>query len=63
MILKAIYILGLVLTVMAAVDIWKINADGIKKLVVIVLLLLTSWIGIAFYYLYAKDRLAGWLNS
>ena len=63
MILKAIYILGLVLTVMAAVDIWKINADGIKKLVVIVLLLLTSWIGIAFYSLYAKDRLAGWLNS
>ncbi len=63
MILKAIYILGLVLTVMAAVDIWKINADGIKKLVVIVLLLLTSWIGIAFYYLYAKDKLAGWLNS
>ncbi len=63
MILKAIYILGLVLTVMAAIDIWKINADAIKKLVVIVLLLLTSWIGIAFYYLYAKDRLAGWLNS
>ncbi len=63
MIFKAIYILGLVLTIMAAIDIWKINADAIKKLVVIVLLLLTSWIGIAFYYLYAKDRLARWLNS
>ncbi len=57
-----IYIIGVVLTIMAAVDVWKINADTVKKIIVIVLLLLTSWVGLAFYYLYAKPRLAGWLK-
>ncbi len=57
-----IWIVGLVLTVKAALEVWKLNADAVKKLVVIVLLLLTSWLGLAFYYLYGKDRMAGWLK-
>ena len=63
MIAKAIYVCGIVLTVLAAIDIWKMNVDSIKKLVVTVLLVLTNWIGIAFYYLYAKDRLEDWLSK
>lgn len=57
-----IWIVGLVLTVKAALEVWKLNADTVKKLVVIVLLLLTSWLGLAFYYLYGKDKMAGWLK-
>ena len=57
-----IWVVGLVLTIKAAVEVWNLNVDTVKKIVVIVLLLLTSWLGLAFYYLYAKDKLAGWLK-
>ena len=62
MITFIIWIIGVVLTVKAALEIWKLNVDSVKKLVVIVVLVLTSWIGLAVYYLFAKDRLEGWLK-
>lgn len=52
----------MVLTIKAAVEIWHLNVDPVKKIVVIVLLVLTSWLGIAVYYLVAKDKLATWLK-
>ena len=57
-----IWIIGVVLTIKAAMEIWKLNVDSIKKLVVIVILVLTSWLGLAVYYLLAKDKLATWLK-
>lgn len=57
-----IWIVGLVLTIKAALEVWKLEADTVKKLVVIVLLLLTSWLGLAFYYLYGRDKMTGWLK-
>ena len=57
-----IWIVGVVLTIKAAIEIWNLNVDPGKKIVVIVLLVLTSWIGIAVYYLVAKDKLATWLK-
>ena len=57
-----IWIIGVVLTIKAAIEIWNLNVDSVKKIVVIVLLVLTSWIGIAVYYLVAKDKLATWLK-
>ena len=57
-----IWIVGVVLPIKAAIEIWNINVDPVKKIVVIVLLVLTSWIGIAVYYLVAKDKLATWLK-
>lgn len=57
-----IWIIGVVLTIKAAVEIWNFNVDPVKKIVVIVLLVLTSWLGIAVYYLVAKDKLATWLK-
>ena len=57
-----IWIVGVVLTIKAAIEIWNLNVDPVKKIVVIVLLALTSWIGIAVYYLVAKDKLATWLK-
>jgi hypothetical protein len=57
-----IWIIGLVLTIKAAIEIWHLHADGVKKLLVIIILLLTSWIGLLVYYFYAKDKLASWLK-
>ncbi len=57
-----IWIIGVVLTIKAAIEIWNLNVDPVKKIVVIVLLVLTSWLGIAVYYLVAKDKLATWLK-
>lgn len=57
-----IWIIGVVLTIKAAIEIWNLNVDTVKKIVVIVLLVLTSWLGIAVYYLVAKDKLATWLK-
>lgn len=57
-----IWIIGVVLTIKAAIEIWNLNVDPVKKIVVIVLLVPTSWLGIAVYYLVAKDKLATWLK-
>lgn len=50
-----IWIIGLVLTIKAGMEIWKTNGDMAKKLLFIVLIIITSWLGLAFYYFYAKD--------
>lgn len=57
-----IWIIGVVLTVKAGVEVWKLDVDPVKKLVVIVLIVISSWIGLGVYYLFAKDRLASWLK-
>lgn len=57
-----IWLAGLILTVRTALEIWKLNADAVKKLLAIILIVLTSWIGLAFYYFYGKERMAGWLR-
>ncbi len=57
-----IWAIGVVLTIMAALEIWKLNVDPVKRIVVICLVVLTSWLGLAAYYLYAKNKLADWLK-
>lgn len=57
-----IWVIGLVLTIKAALDVWKTNGDTVKKLLFIIVLLLTSWIGLIVYYLFAKDKMAEWLK-
>ena len=49
-----IWIIGLILTFRAAIEIWNINAAVEKRLIAIVLIVLTSWIGLLFYYFYGK---------
>ena len=57
-----IYIAGIVLSVMAVLDILKKPISNGGKLITAVLILLTSWIGLAVYYLYAKDHLTEWFK-
>lgn len=57
-----IWIVGLILTFRAAIEIWNINAAIEKRLITIVLIVLTSWVGLLFYYFYGKERMGGWLK-
>lgn len=45
-----IWIIGLILAIKAVLEIMQWKVDGVKKLLVAILVLLTSWIGLIFYY-------------
>ena len=57
-----IYIIGVVLAVLAVIDILKKPISTIGKVISIVLVLITSWVGLVVYYLYAKDHLTEWFK-
>lgn len=57
-----IYIIGILLCIKAALEILKLEGDFIKKLIFIILLVVTSWIGLAVYYFIARDKIAGWVK-
>lgn len=57
-----IWIVGLILCFKAVIDIWKLNGDLVKKLLFIILILITSWVGLVVYYFFAKDKIAGWVK-
>lgn len=59
-----IWVIGVILTIKACLEILKWNnVDGLKKLIVAVLLLVTSWIGLAVYYLWGRNNLPNMLKS
>jgi membrane protein DedA with SNARE-associated domain len=57
-----IWLIGLILTIKAALEIWKTSGDTVKKLLFIILLLITSWVGLIVYYFFAKDKIAEWVK-
>lgn len=57
-----IYIVGLVLAIIAVLDILKQPISLVGKIISIVLVLITSWIGLLVYYLYAKNHLKDWFK-
>ena len=57
-----VYIVGVVLSVLAVLDIIKKPISLIGKIITAVLVLATSWIGLAVYYLYAKNHLTEWIK-
>lgn len=52
-----IYVLGLIAAIWCVLDIFKKDIDIIKKILVTVVVLATSWLGIILYYYVIKDRL------
>ena len=52
-----IWIIGVVLALKAVLEIMRWNVDGVKKLLVAILVLLTSWIGLAVYYFWGRENL------
>jgi len=57
-----IYIAGIVLSILAVIDIFKKPISLVGKIICAVLVLATSWIGLLVYYLYAKDKLVNWFK-
>ncbi len=57
-----IYIIGVVLSIAAVLDILKKPISLVGKIVTAVLVLCTSWVGLAVYFLYAKDHLTEWFK-
>lgn len=57
-----LYIIGVVLSVLAVLDILKKPITFVGKLIAAVLVLITSWVGLIVYFLFAKDRLTKWFK-
>ena len=57
-----IYLIGLVLAVLAVIDILKKPISFVGKVISCVLVLITSWVGLVVYYLYAKNHLTEWFK-
>jgi hypothetical protein len=57
-----IYLIGLVLAVLAVIDILKKPIGIVGKVICSVIVLCTSWIGLAVYFLYAKNHLTEWFK-
>ena len=55
-----IWWIGAVVAIMAVMDVFKKNISTGWKIIWSVLLLVTGWIGLAVYYLFAKDKIEGW---
>lgn len=57
-----IYIIGLVLAILAVIDICKKPITLVGKIICSVIVLATSWIGLIVYYLYAKNHITEWFK-
>lgn len=55
-----IWLIGTILAIMAIMDVFKKNISTGWKIVWSLVLLITGWIGLAVYYLFAKDKIEGW---
>lgn len=57
-----IWVIGVALTVKAGLEIWKLNGDTVKKILFIVAIVLTSWVGLIFYYFIGKEKMPSWIK-
>ena len=62
MALTIIYIVGVILGVVAVLEILGQPINLLAKILVIAFVLLTSWIGLAIYYLLLRGNLTRWFN-
>lgn len=57
-----IWIIGVVLCIKAVLEILSLAGDMTKKLLCIVILLLTSWVGLVVYYFWAREQVGQWVK-
>ena len=57
-----IYLAGLVLAILAVIDIFKKPIGIVGKIITAVIVLAPSWIGLIVYYLYAKNHITEWFK-
>ena len=57
-----IYVVGVILGVVAVLEILNQPINLLSKILVVVFVLITSWIGIAVYYLLLRGNLTKWFR-
>lgn len=57
-----VWLIGLVCAIWCVLDIFKKNISTGGKVIAAVVVLLTSWVGLAVYYFYGRDRLQEWFK-
>ncbi|MBP3512090.1 MAG: hypothetical protein J6K19_08670 [Prevotella sp.] len=57
-----IWIAGVVLTIKAAFEIAGLDVAAWKRVVAVIAILATSWFGLLFYYIFARNRIGSWLK-
>ncbi len=62
MIAFILWVVGIVLCVKAILEVLKMSISTAGKAITVILLLVTSWVGLAVYYFYAKDHLTEWFK-
>ena len=63
MITFILWIVGVILCIKAIMEIWNMPLSGLAKVLAIVVLLLTSWLGLIIYYLAGRKNLPNWLKN
>ncbi len=58
-----LYLIGVALTIYAIVDLFKKNLTAPAKWLSAIVLLLTSWVGLLVYFLYARNRMETWFGK
>lgn len=62
MVFTIIYIVGVILGVVAVLEILSQPINVLSKIVISLLVIFTSWIGIAVYYLLLRGNLTKWFK-
>ena len=57
-----IYVVGVILGVVAVLEILSQPINVLTKIVISILVVITSWIGIAVYYLLLRGNLTKWFK-
>ncbi|MBQ6083613.1 MAG: hypothetical protein IJK92_04600 [Bacteroidales bacterium] len=57
-----IYVVGVILGVMAVLEILSEPISLLGKILVIAFVLITSWVGLAIYYLLLRGNLTRWFR-
>ena len=57
-----IWLVGTILAIKAVLEILKMPISAAGKVICAVVVLCTSWVGLAVYYFYAKDKLVSWFK-
>lgn len=58
-----IWLVGFVLALKVIFEIGWLYVPIEKRILAIVLILLTSWVGLFFYYFYGRSRMESWLSE
>jgi type III secretory pathway component EscS len=63
MITFILWILGIILSIKAIIEIWNMELSGLAKVIAIVVLLMTSWLGLIIYYFAGRKNLPTWFKN